>query len=154
MGRLITWMLSSVASFRFWLAQKRFKVHRDYNIQRAANDTILVEIIRGKYANVKFTYDDIKLNEFEPLVEFKTLILENPNGVDLTENKFLRIANNIFRSLIREVLHEARTLDTAEPDEEREFYEESSPLLEKRILRRESRSKAIRPDSESHNKVQ
>src|SRR5210317_1893362 len=60
MGRLITWMLSSVASFRFWLAQKRFKVHRDYNIQRAENDTILVEIIRGKYANVKFTYDDIK----------------------------------------------------------------------------------------------
>lgn len=139
MGRLITWMLSKWASFRFWLASKRLVPNKHYVIQRGENDRVHIEMLRGKYRGVKFTFDNIQLNENEPLIEFITIVKENPNWVDISSKRFDRLCSNIFRALLREVLHETGTSYTFEFDEEREFYEESSPLLEKRILRRKSR---------------
>ena len=154
MGRLITWMLSRVAAFQFWLATKRIKVDRDYVIERGYDDIIKIRILRGKFTGVAFLFHNIRLGVHdEAILDFETYIQENPHNADLASPKFNKLVGNIFRSLLREVLHETGRNYTSEPDEEREFYEESSPVLEKRILRRKSRAKAVRPDSESHNSV-
>ena len=149
MGRLITWMLSSLATFEFWLATKRFRVDRHYKIERGYDDIIQIRILRGKFKGVSLTFHNIRLTD-QGTVEFETVILENPKNADVSSNKFVRVTNNILRALLREVLHETGTDYFTESDEEREFYEESSPLLKKRILRRESRQKDIRTDSESY----
>lgn len=154
MGKLITWMLSRIAAFQFWLATKRFKVDRDYVIERGYDDIIKIRILKGKFTGVAFIFHNIRLGvNDEAILDFETYIQENPHNADLASPKFNKLVGNIFRSLLREVLHETGRNYPSEPDEEREFYEESSPLLEKRILRRKSRKEAIRPDSESHNGV-
>ena len=154
MGRLITWMLSKLAAFQFWLATKRFKVDRDYVIERGVEDIIRIRILRGKFTGVAFIFHNIRLGVHdEAILDFETHIQENPHNADLASPKFNKLISNIFRSLLREVLHETGRNYPSESDQEREFYEESDPVLEKRILRRESRQKAIRTDTESHNGV-
>src|SRR5210317_274452 len=148
MGRLTTFLLSSWASFEFWLATKRFKLERDYFIERGYQDMVTVRIKTGKFKGVSLTFHNIRLSQHDTTIDFETHILENPNNADLTSKKFIKLTNNILRALLREVLHETGTGHTSELDEEREFYEESSPLLEKRILRQQSRTQDIRTDSE------
>jgi hypothetical protein len=142
-------MLNSLATFEFWLATKRFRIDRHYKIERGYDDIVQVRILRGKFKGVSLTFHNIRLSDYGT-VEFETVILENPENADVFSNKFVRVTNNILRALLREVSHETGTDHITESDEEREFYEENSPLLEKRILRRKSRPKDIRTDSEPH----
>ena len=156
MGRPTTSLLSRWASFRFWLATKRFRKDRDYIIVRGKDDSIYIEILRGKYKNIVFTFDNIQIIDDENggCINFVTVVRSNPEWRDITSKGFRKIVDNIFRALIRDIQHEAGKADTTEPDQERDFYEESSPVLEKRILHGESRKKTLSADSNPYSDVQ
>ena len=160
MGRLITSLQSEWATFRFWLATKLFRKGRDYLVHKDENDIALVEIIRGKFKGVKFAFGAIHLTENGDVgtLEFRTFVLYNPNDADITSKKFNQITSNILRVLLlevaREKVNETRETDTVESDEERGIREESTPVLERRVSRGESRKESISGDSELHPQVQ
>jgi len=160
MGRLITSLLNEWATFQFWFATKRFRKGRDYVVHRDEDDIVFVEILRGKYKGIKLTFGGIKLSEFSGLgaVDFHTYVLYNPNNVDITAKRFVRLTSNILRVLllevVREDVNETRETDTVESDEERGIREESTPVLERRVSRGESRKESISGDSELRPEIQ
>ena len=156
-----SWIEDKLADFQFWWARKTLKKDTDYKL----HDTPMMEmeILRGRFKGVKIWFDDVILNE-EGLVDFCTVILENPNNLDVCTKKFVKLSTNLFRITLSEfvakpknidkVINESRTSDTDELDQEREFHEENSPLLEARILKRESRKKVVPADSGVHPEIQ
>lgn len=160
MGRLITSLQSKWATFRFWLACKLFKRGRDYVVSKDENDVALIEITRGKYKGIKFAFGGIHLEEENGTgtLEFRTYVLYNPNNADITSKRFVGITSNILRVLLQEVaresVNEARENDSAESDEERGVREESTPVLERRVSRGESRKESISGDTELHPEIQ
>jgi hypothetical protein len=149
------------ADFQFWWAKKTLKKNVDYKIHETAP---MVEILKGEFEGVMIWFDDVTLRE-DGLVDFSTVILENPRYLDVCTKKFVKLSTNLFRITLSEfvakpnnntdkVINESRTIDTDEPDQEREFHEENSPLLEARILKRQSRKKIVPTDSGIHPEIQ
>lgn len=160
MGRLITSLQNEWATFRFWLATKRFQKDRDYVVHKDEDDIALIEILRGKFKGIKFAYGAMHLTEADGTgsLEFRTYVLYNPHDADITSKKFNKLTSNILRVLLQEVaresINEARENDSAESDEERGVREKSTPVLERRVSRGESRKESVSGDTELHPEIQ
>jgi len=148
-----------VAVLQFWWAKKRLTDGVDYTLH-ITDDILTVELLKGKFAGVKFRYDRCYLRD-NMSFEFHTVIVDNPNNENVTSKKFNKLSANLFRVILSEcmsdsskVINENRTSDTDEPDQEREFYEEVSPILEKRVSKRQSRKKVVPADSGIYPEIQ
>jgi len=148
-----------VATLEFWWAKRSLKDGVDFAL-RIEKDAIIVELLRGKFEGVRFQFKNVILRE-DRLVDFQTVIVDNPHCAKVTSKKFNKLSANLFRVVLSEcvsdaskVINESRTSDTVKPVEEREFHEEVSPLLEKRISSGQSRKKAVRPDTVVHPEIQ
>jgi hypothetical protein len=152
---------------QFWWAKKTLKDGRDFELQMDEVG-MLVTIISGKFKGVQFRYSPLTVVDDEGLVDFRTYVEYAPLSVDLTDPKFVRLTTNILRILLTEaipetavqkheeiqVIDENRNTDTDKFDQERDFYEESSPVLEKRVSKRKPRKKVVPTDSGVHPEVQ
>jgi len=153
----------SLAGLQFWWAKKVIKDGRDFDIQI---DDIgnLVTILRGKFKNTQFRYSPLTVREDDDaLVDFHTHVVYYPKGVDLSDPNFAKLTTNILRILLADAVSEPNTKelndanrnsDTSKFIEERDFYEESSPVLEKRVSKRKPRKKVVRTDKSVHSEVQ
>jgi hypothetical protein len=155
----------SIAELQFWWAKKLIKDGRDFDIQ--VDDVgNLVTILRGDFKGTQFRYSPLTVREDDDaLVDFHTHVVYYPKGVDLSNYKFAKLTTNILRILLAEAVSEPedytkelndanRNLDTSEFIEERDFYEESPPVLKKRVSERKPRKKAVRTDKPVHSEVQ
>lgn len=150
-----------------WWARKTIKDGRDYEI--SMDDVgMLVHLTSGKFKGVTYRYSPLKVLDDEGLVDFRTYVEYAPKNVDVSNPKFAKLTTNILRILLSEAIPETqsqtkfeaqvndenRNTDTGESDQERGFYEESTPLLEKRVSKRKSRAKTVSADTDLHPKVQ
>lgn len=151
------------AKLEFWWAKKTIKDGRDFEV--SMDDVgMLVHLTSGKFKGVKYRYSPLKVLDDEGLVDFRTYVEYTPKNVDVTDPRFVTLTTMILRILLEEaipekefesqVIDENRDTDTGEPTQEREFHEESTPLLEKRVSKRKPRKKAVRTDSDLHTEVQ
>lgn len=169
-----------VAKTQFWWAKRTIVEGKDFiwNKDKASNaafgESPTIEITTGKYAGVKFRFIDIAISDEEnALLSFKTQVEYVPGGAlesayNVFDPSFAKLTSNILRIVLtnaarenqsaakldQEITNENRTTDTEESHEEREFHEESTPLLEKRISERKSRKKAVSRNARLHPEVQ
>lgn len=159
------------ARLEFWWAKRSLKDGRDFELSMHG-DKLVVTILRGKFKGVLYQYSPLTVREDDAgLIDFQTHILYNPmDGLyaDLMSGEFQKLTTNILRILLQEsipekmaqanyieqVMNENRDTDISEPLEERGFYEESTPLLEKRVSKRKPRTKTVRTDSGVHPEIQ
>jgi hypothetical protein len=154
--------------FELWWARKTIKDGRDFEIQMD-DIGMRITILKGKFAGVEYRYSPLKVIDDEGLVDFHTVVEYIPENVDVADPKFAKLTTNILRILLSEaipetaaqakqeqaqVIDENRKVDTDSVDEGREFYEESSALLEKRVSKRKPRKKAVPADTEPHSEIQ
>lgn len=152
----------------FWWARKTIKDGRDFDLQMDELG-MLVTILTGEFKGTQFRYSPLSVREDnEGLVDFATYVEYAPHSADVANPKFTKLTTNILRILLTDaipetaaqahnevqVTNENRDIDTGESFEERGFYEESTPVLEKRVSKRKPRKKAVRPDNELHSEVQ
>lgn len=159
-----------LAELQFWWAKKTIKDGRDFELSVDELGT-LVTLLRGQYAGVQFRFGPMTLRESnEAMLDFSTVVVYNPKNVDVLNKNFEKLSSNILRFLLAEavedtkyptdwmaaikVIDENRKIDTIELDQERGFYEESTPVLEKRVSKRKPRKKVISTDSRIHPEVQ
>lgn len=167
------------ARLQFWWAKKTIKDGRDFEL--TIDDVgALITILRGKFKGAQFRFSPLTVREEDQAVlDFQTHVVYYPKGVDLSDPNFGKLATNILRILITELVREPRNfpqgpapdfssyneyheeltnenrdIDTSQFDQERDFYEESSPVLEKRVSKRKPRKKAVRTDQPVHSEVQ
>lgn len=147
---------------QFWWARKTIKDGRDFDLLMDDRG-MLVTILTGEFKGTQFRYSPLSVREDDDgLVDFATYVEYAPLSVDISNSKFTKLTTNILRILLQDaipetseqVMNENRDIDTGESIEERGFYEESTPVLEKRVSKRKSRAKTVRPDSTVHPKVQ
>jgi hypothetical protein len=153
----------SIAGLQFWWAKKLIKDGRDFDIQI---DDVgnLVTILKGKFEGTQFRYSPLTVREDDDaLVDFHTHVVYYPKNVDLSDSDFAKLTTNILRILLADAVSEPNTKelndanrnpDTSQFIEERDFYEESSPVLEKRVSKRKPRKKIVRTDKPIHSEIQ
>lgn len=142
-----------IARLQFWWATKTLKEGKDFDLELVRDSGVIVTLLRGRYKGIVFTFANMTIQE-GGLLDFTTGVMYNPNNEDVYGTKFNKIASNILRIILRdivrgskrELLYEDREIDTSQSDEERDFHEESSPLLEKRVSKRKPRKKAASRD--------
>lgn len=156
-----------VVRLQFWWATLWLKDGKHFEI--SVDDLgLLVTILRGRYKKVQFRYANMIMSE-DGLgrMDFNTVVVYNPMNADVGEPKFAKLSTNILRLLLAEmvrdfssltankqVMNENRDTDTFESNQERDFHEESTPVLEKRVSKRKPRKKAVRTDKPVHPEVQ
>jgi hypothetical protein len=161
MGKLTTSLQSKWATLRFWVANKRLKEGRDYQID-FDEEYLKVKFLNGKFKDVVFTFGGLYVQEDGDcgIIDFHTYVLSNPHDADITGKAFVNATSNILRALLSQTLQDNRVIneiredDSAESDEERGIREEVSPVLERRLSKRESREEVVSGDSGTHSKVQ
>lgn len=153
----------------FWWARKTIKDGRDYEV--SMDDVgMLVHLTSGKFKGVTYRYSPLTVIDDEGLVDFRTYVEYTPKDVDITDPKFVKLTTMILRILLEEAIpetvgqakreieaqvnNESRDTDTSESSQEREFYEEDTSVLEKRVSKRKPRKKTVSADSEPYPKVQ
>ena len=158
------------ARFEFWWAKKTVKDGRDFSLSFDSNG-MLVYILRGPFGGVQYRYANVQLKEDQSaMVDFSTVVVYNPNNTDLSDPKFVALTTNIFRIILdvavsehknltaigmtEKVINENREVDISESNEERDFHEESTPLLEKRVSKRKPRKKTVSANSNPYLEVQ
>jgi hypothetical protein len=152
----------------FWWAKKTIRDGRDFELQMD-DAGMLVTLISGKFKGVQYRYSPLTVLDDEGLIDFRTFVEYAPKTADLTDPKFVRLTTNILRILLADaipetaiqakqentqVIDENRDTDTDEPNQERDFHEESTPVLEKRVSKRKPRKKTVPTDSGIHPQVQ
>jgi hypothetical protein len=160
------------ARLQFWWVKKTLISDKDFTLsadELEPGETLRIEILRGKFAKVQFSYSDLYLSEDENgLLTFHTRVVYNPSKLNVFTKKFEELTANILRVILIEGIAQSRSKqqteqgmtdenrknDTDELDEERKFHEEKSPLLEKRVSKRKSRAKDVSGDSGVHPDVQ
>ena len=157
------------AKLALWWAKKTIKDGRDFEV--SMDDLgMLVHLTSGKFKGVTYRYSPLTVIDDEGLVDFRTYVEYTPKDVDITDPKFAKLTTTILRLLLEEAIpetlsqakqtieaqvnNESRNTDTDESSQEREFYEEDTSVLEKRVSKRKPRKKTVSADSESHPKVQ
>lgn len=154
------------AKLQFWWAKHTLKDGRDFSLSFDALG-LKVTVLRGNFSGVQYRYSPLKVREEEEgLVDFATIVVYNPEKADVSDPAFQKLTTNILRILLanavgehelsikEQVIDENRNTDTVELDQEREFHEEVSPLLEKRVSKRKPRKKVVSADSGVHSEVQ
>lgn len=143
-----------IARLRFWWATKTLVEDRDYKLELVEDSGVLVTFLRGKYNGIVFTFVNMFVRE-NGVLDFQTRVLYNPYDEDVIySRKFNNATANIMRMLLHDAVrgttkvkpNEDREIDISQSDEERDFHEESSPLLEKRVSKRKPRKKAAPRD--------
>lgn len=142
------------ARLQFWWATKTLVEGRDYKLEIIEDSGVLVTFLRGKYKGIVLTFVNMIVNE-DGRLDFQTHVMYNPNAVNVYSRKFNNSTANILRMLLHESVrdstrvkpNEDREIDTSQSDEERDFHEESSSVLEKRVSKRKPRKKAPPRDS-------
>lgn len=146
---------NTIARLQFWWATKTLVEGKDYTLEIVEDSGVLVTFIRGKYNGIVITFVNIHINE-GGVLEFQTVVMYNPyNESMIYSRKFNRVTANIMRMLLHGAVrgktkvnsNEDREIDTSQSDEERDFHEESSSVLEKRVSKRKPRKKAPPRDS-------
>lgn len=157
------------AKLEFWWAKKTIKDGKDFEV--SMDDVgMLVHLTSGRFKGVTYRYSPLTVLDDEGLVDFKTLVEYTPKNVDVTDPRFARLTTMILRILLEEaipetasqakkeietqVIDENRDTDTGKLDQERDFYEESTPLLEKRVSKRKPGKKVVPTDSGIHSEIQ
>ena len=154
-----------IQKLKFWWAKKTIKDGRDYEV--SMDDVgLLVHLTSGKFKGVTYRYSPLRVIDEDGLVDFSTYVEYTPKNVDVSDPKFRKLTTTILRILLEEaipetaaqreaqVIDENRDTDTGESVEERGFYEESTPLLEKRVSKRKPRKKTVSTDTGTHPQVQ
>jgi hypothetical protein len=160
------------AGLQFWWVKRTLLEGRDFklSISNEVDETLRAMICSGKFAGIEFAYSNMSLKDVDAgLLEFNTKVVYNPNDdVDVFTKEFENLTSNILRVILskgiaqykvsaeleQELTDENRKNDTDELDEEREFHEEVSPLLEKRVSKRKPGTKGISRSAGVHLKVQ
>jgi hypothetical protein len=152
----------------FWWAKTTIKDGRDFEIQ-VDEDGMYISILKGKFRGVRYRYSPLTVLDDEGLVDFRTIVEYIPENVGELGEDFSKLTTKILRILLSEaipetinqtkqeyeqVTNENGNIDTGELTQERDFYEESTPLLEKRVSRRKSRKKVVPTDSGLHPEIQ
>ena len=161
-------MMKFKEKFELWWARKTIKDGRDFEIQM--DDVgMQITILTGKFQGVQYRYSPLRVVDNEGLVDFSTYVEYAPKNVDVGDPRFAKLTTRILRILLEDaipetaaqakqehaqVIDENRETDTDSIDEGRDFHEESTPLLEKRVSKRKPRTKAISADSVAHPQVQ
>ena len=168
---LKNWIKQIFAKIEFWWAKKRIELNRDFGLSTHLDGVVhkpVIEILRGKFKGVKFQFFNIHLKDQEEgLLEFQTRVVYTPNvNLNIVCREFENLTTNILRIILidsvrinakefdQELENEDRTTNINGTDEERGFYEEISPVLEKRISKRNSRKKAVSRNPRSYSKIQ
>lgn len=152
------------ARLEFWWAKRTLKDGRDFALN-FDNLGLIVTILTGPFAKVEYRYANILVREDEEgMIDFHTVVRYNPLNADVTHPDFVKLTSNILRIIFQDtmgehkideqVVNENRNIDTFELDQERDFYEESTPVLEKRVSKRKPRKKTVRTDSGLHSEIQ
>lgn len=153
----------------FWWAKKTIRDGKEFEV--SMDDIgMLVHIISGPFKGVTYRYSPLKVIDDDGLVDFHTYVEYTPKNVDVSDPRFAKLTTAILRILLEQaipetaaqakkeietqVIDENRDTDTGELVEERGFYEESTPLLEKRVSKRKPRKKTVSADSGIHPQVQ
>jgi len=160
------------AGLQFWWVKKTLISDKDFTLsadELEPGETLRIEILRGKFAKVQFSYSDLYLSEDENgLLTFHTRVVYNPSKLNVFTKKFEELTANILRVILIEGIAQSRSKqqteqgmtdenrknDTDELDEERKFHEEKSPLLEKRVSKRKPGTKDISGNTGVYSKVQ
>lgn len=169
-----TWINQAIAKTQFWWAKKTIKEGVNFMfVDDPTNkfdpfESPVVEILTGKFSGIRIKFEKMIITNFEEsLLEFQTVVVYNPDNIDVLNKKFEKLSTNILRIILANTVNcsakdaiqglndnENRTPDTDEPYEKREFYEEVTPLLEKRVSKRNTRKKTVPRNSRLHSKVQ
>lgn len=160
---MINYIKDKFAKFQFWRVKKTLQEGRDFTVQLDDDPGgFKVTITKaGRYAGMNILFYGLQITEQGGSAEliFNTLILSNPNNVDLSDKGLVKLTSNIMRLTLLNSIemvnkNEFRTSDSAEFDEERNIREEGSAIHQAGVSKRKPRKKAVLGDSGTHSEVQ